>query len=220
MCQDIVAATNQKNPYPCGHGLGHVILVEQEGDLNNSIQICNSLSDGISRGCRDGLFMEFLLKINLAEHGLAWPQQITPNYVQQVELVCANYRGKTAESCWREISQGYYNLQGSDLLKLKNSCQKGGTKENILACYFRSFNFALIDNNFDHSQLSNICSDYINNHDDIYNCYDWAITGLVLTSPKYTPMITELCIKSPASFYNDCLKMKEQRIKMYASPVS
>lgn len=218
MCRDIVDATNQKNPYPCGHGLGHIILVEQEADLNKSIQICKSLSDGIRRGCLDGLFMEFLLKTNLTEHGLVWPQEITPAYVQKMETTCANYQGKIAESCWREMSQGYYMIHGPDLLKLKNNCQKGVVKENIMACYFRSFNFALIDNNFDHSQLSQLCTDYLNNPDDIYNCYDWAITGLILTSPKYIPMINDLCNKAPSSFTNECWSMKDKRMKMYSSP--
>lgn len=224
MCQDIINEINQKNPYPCAHALGHVLLVEQHADLSKSINICQSLSTGLQRGCLDGLFMELILKTNLAAHGLVWPQKITDSYVKEIESICANYDGNTAESCWREISQAYYMLEGPDLIKLKNHCQHGGNNENIKACYFRSFNFSLVDKKFDHSQLSELCSDYANNEDDIYNCYDWAITGLILTSPKYIPMISELCNKAPATFYDSCWKMKEERLKMYShvgsSPVA
>ena len=198
--------------------MGHVLMVETMGNVDKAVNTCNNLSEQLTRGCLDGLFMEEIFKTNLAEHGIVWRESvITENYIQKIELMCQGYTGQTGQSCWREISQAYYKLVGANLTNLKERCSKANTADGGRACYFRSFDFALTDQRFEKRQVATICTDYINNANYLYECYDWAISGLILTSPKYVNIINDLCNTAPKSFYSSCWQMKKERIKMYTS---
>lgn len=215
MCNQIKTIMSNDNMYPCGHGLGHIILVEENNDLPKATKMCTGLQEGLRRYCLDGLFMEYIFKSNLIDHGMAPPIRENEQYARQIENVCKSFRGEKATSCWREISMLYFKLAGPDFTKLKNYCERGVLNENVEACYFRVLSVAIMDQDFDKNQLSAMCGSFSSETDTFSLCYDWAITGIIYTDPKLVHLVDNICQEAPDSFKNECWKMRDERIKMY-----
>jgi hypothetical protein len=138
ICDQLKKVTKSNNTYPCGHGLGHITLVENFPDLLEASKFCNSLQKDLNRSCLDGLFMEEIFKVNLIEHGLEKPINIGELYAQESENICRSFQDQEAESCWRELSILYSKITGPNFNQLKTHCQRAGSQRNINACYFRA----------------------------------------------------------------------------------
>jgi hypothetical protein len=216
MCNQIKKIMNNDNMYPCGHGLGHIILVEENNDLVKAATVCTGLQEGLQRYCLDGLFMEYIFKSNLISHGMAAPIEESEKYAKEIESICKTFRGEKTTSCWREISMLYFKIVGTDITKLYQYCERGILNQNVNACYFRVLSVVVMDQKVDKKQFAFLCDKYRNNDSSLSLCYDWVITGIIYTDPKLIYLINEICQVAPTTFKNECWKMRDERIKMYA----
>ena len=61
-----------------------------------------------------------------------------------------------------------------------------------------------------------MCTSYLNKPEELALCYDWAITGIIYTNERLEALVNDICIQSPDVFKQQCWKMKEDRLSMYA----
>jgi hypothetical protein len=128
ICSELSQKIQQSDLIQCGHAVGHVLLVEVNGDVKRGANICNSLPLELAKGCNDGIFMENITRLNLVDHNISKKPEITESFAKEIQTLCNSFpfMGVSNNACWWEISQIYYGLAGPNMLEIKKYCEQVG----------------------------------------------------------------------------------------------
>jgi hypothetical protein len=143
-CKNIIAVQPDKRQMDdsCYHATGHVFLIENGGQIDESLKVCELFDTAKKRqDCSIGLFMETVQRDALVEHGLKEKNNWSWEELEKQEALCQKYDTITARACWMEIwplykanawriSKGIGNLNA-----LYNLCGRTGEKKAQDRCY-------------------------------------------------------------------------------------
>lgn len=92
-----------KTKRSCTHAFGHILLVQNEGNVQTSIEVCQKVNTKITDMCFQGVFMENIQKENLSEHGISnrpiWNEQ----YLKEQIDMCNTFNNFELIECWRSL---------------------------------------------------------------------------------------------------------------------
>ncbi len=179
----------------CFHFMGHLFLVDAEGDIPPALASCEKISEDPFRfECYDGLFMEHNQKLALADHGIEPLPNITPQYLKELRDHCLTYQGQKGLACWQEMAEMYAKLYAYEPEKVFEHCYTAPTDVERRTCYFKGIVvtsiYALSDSP---DRLLSICKPYDTDEGTYKTCTEYIIATFMHYSSKYTPRAITLC---------------------------
>ena len=107
-CSYVKDSTHQaSSEMICIHTMGHLLLVENAGDINKTLSVCDSLDEIYQLECASGTFMESEYRRNLALHNVGKVVPWNIKTINRQKNLCDTYTGTVQNACFRELSHMY-----------------------------------------------------------------------------------------------------------------
>lgn len=155
-----ICGPNPKS-FDCNHAVGHVLLVETQGDKKEALELCYGIQTKIQRfACLSGLFMEHMLAFGLADHGIVPESRKRdwPNRIEEFEKLCREYEGDEAVACWREISHVAFAKFQHDPKKIFDFCNRSHVNNGAGHCKRHALAEIAGSRKLNLSSLKDICA--------------------------------------------------------------
>ncbi len=189
----------------CMHTVGHMVLVQAEGNVDNGLEICSQLSVDTEKDCYDGVFMENINRENLQLHDLAEDLDWNEDNTFQIERLCKKYSGVAAGACWEGVSEMYGSISNGDSTRLYSLClavPENADREN---CYAKGSGFMafLIASGKSNPKggLTSLCKE---NDGQRNKCIQHVISYVLNSSKSYKDQILSFCDNLPADSISFC----------------
>ncbi len=194
----------------CNHIVGHLILVETEGNVDKALNLCSVFNDNTQRDfCDTGVFMEYQTALNLVEHGIvpkAWLDW--SNRLPGLEKICRSYDGYKAEACWQEIVHVALVKFNNDPAKIFAYCDTAQVSAGAQKCKRHSIGIMGAAKNFDLFALKSMCSIPQKNDPSFQNeCYPDLVSSALSTVPEMLPQAVSFCSSLEEKFKPSCFSM-------------
>jgi hypothetical protein len=200
----------------CPHAIGHMILVQEEGDLDSSINICKNVKDRFRIDCYLGIFMENTLRDNLSEHGIAQKINWDGKNLLILRSSCLKYLDqKISSACLQGITPAVATIFQNNLPGLKNFC-KSLPKSEQKMCLYRGIGEISLWNHG-----ANVSADlraYCNNFttpDDYHICTEAVGFYFVSSRPEQTKDLITFCKSANFNEKENCLGKLAANIKSF-----
>ncbi len=181
----LMSICNDNTTVDCNHILGHMLLVDTEGNLTKALEVCKIFQDKQRRHfCLAGAFMENETATNLVSHGYL-PESFLnfPARIDEIEKLCRSYDGEEAAACWKEIAHAAFFKFNQDPKAIFNFCDTAQTKEGAVLCKLHSIPEIVPAENFDLVSLKYMCT-LEKNYTFERNCYSTIIGSALHSIPK------------------------------------
>jgi hypothetical protein len=192
----------------CTHGLGHLLLVVNENDIDASLKDCALLphNDVGKFECLSGVFMERITAFNLETHGLATKEALNwPARLPELEALCRSYTSTSSEACWKEIAHvAVVKFQGNPQAVV-DFCQTAPTKEADKRCIDHSLGILTSDYQFDLSKMKGICDVRAEASDFKGRCYNQLVGSTLATLPREIEAAEKFCTSLEPQYQESCL---------------
>ena len=108
----------------CYHMVGHVLLAENGGNINKTLDMCDWLDNAARRHvCYASTFMENETSQMLIAHGLADQSNLDwKTRLPQLKKMCRGYTGDRAVGCWMETGLVAISAEDSNISAIFASC--------------------------------------------------------------------------------------------------
>ncbi|MEX2028138.1 MAG: hypothetical protein WD988_01395 [Candidatus Curtissbacteria bacterium] len=201
------------NPYKegsCKHILGHLILVEERGEIDRAIKICDEIKPPHEDECYGGVFMENMVRENLKEHGLSPQYNWDMEYSLRNEALCEKQLGKAAKGCWGQMGHLYAVIYSDDPQKVFDQCSGAPQQTFTDNCYRLAVSKIAVT--ADQPKLDVACNVY--KDDGAYRqCVSYVLSSLTTTSSKFKPKATNFCHALSISYQNTCLEILNHSLR-------
>jgi hypothetical protein len=124
----------KNNAETCMHTIGHLFLVEKEGNIGSAVTECSHLPPEFTSSCYNGLFMENLYRRNLADHEVSRIMSWNEETFQQQRELCSEFNAAVAQSCWRELSHMIIGISHQDRRNIAVLCSSAPDPHFSAAC--------------------------------------------------------------------------------------
>ena len=217
ICQQIEEKTSKRTTLSpddaCAHVLGHILLAEQDGDIEQSVKECEKVDKGSYQvACFNGIFMENITRDNLLIHSDTSPMPINRSSSDEVEVLCQKFSGLARAACFREIAHLYTSISKNDPLKVFEDCFKGKTEEEGKECYFHALNLMIAGPKFSNQALTNLCIKF-SSEDDLKNCISRYLGPLLFSSTKFSDRAIDFCLNTNENMRGFCFRAIGDRLK-------
>jgi len=191
ICTDVVSSIKgEYGELNCAHILGHLALLQEKGNIKNTVEICSSLTDKLQFDCQTGLFMENLTRDNLITHldfnDLIWDEKAA----NEIENLCSTFSGLPAMACWQEISHIYAAIN-PDPYEVFQKCNSAPLTKFIDSCYFHVTSF--IVSKINENSFGRVCEMYSNDKGKYKDCVRHIIFGLLSSSDHFKEIAGKFC---------------------------
>jgi hypothetical protein len=194
ICDVIKKYTGKENDDPCAHVLGHILLAEKYGSIDEAQAVCKNLPNRYKSSCLNGMFMENITRDNLAEHEIAGHIEINRESASKVEELCLKQSNITAsESCWRELSHMYVTLAKWVPEDIYNFCQAAPNAKLIDECYIHSFNETAVAGSLSNEQMGGLCKPYLKDSKKMESCMGRVTRMMLTNSTKFMSRAVDFC---------------------------
>ncbi|MEX0919200.1 MAG: hypothetical protein WDZ64_00420 [Parcubacteria group bacterium] len=194
----------------CTHGLGHLILIETENDIEESLAICHSLPHQPIAifECLTGVFMERITALNLEVHGLAGPEALNwAARVPELEALCRAQSGTNSIACWKEIVHAVVVRERNNAQAVVNFCEKAPAEVETRQCIDHALGILTAGYDFDLSKMSPICEARAQASDFPNRCTAHLVSAVLSTTPQETESAVRYCNQTEPQYQKDCFSM-------------
>jgi hypothetical protein len=194
ICDVIKKYTGKENDDPCAHVLGHILLAEKYGSIDDAQSVCKDLSSKYKSSCLNGMFMENITRDNLVEHEIAGHIEINRENASKAEELCLKQSNIIAsESCWREISHMYVTLAKWIPENIYALCQAAPTEKLKDECYIHSFNETAIARSLSKDQMEGLCKPFLKDNKKLESCMGRVTRMMLTNSTKFMNRAVDFC---------------------------
>ena len=178
----------------CTHAFGHVLLVQDQGDISKSLATCRTLFSKITAHCYQGVFMENIQRENLSEHGIADREIWNQDYLELQKDYCNDFSKELQNECWRSLepvilavvnslNQGIAFCQTAPEYNSKRFCTREITGQGMVN---------ELANGEEGGSLTDSCLAFADTG-QYTNCVTDLVEYTLLTAASYKPKILEFC---------------------------
>lgn len=206
----------------CVHNMGHLMLVEQQGNIERAINACDKIThDGIRYECFSGTFMEKITSENLVAHGLldnipSWDMRLE----KEMEDLCSKYSGTQARACWKVISYVYFATSSHNPTGLFGKCQRAPEKNMRDECFIYGAGNLVATTRFDQSNLKLVCHQFPRENPLFEPCMEQIIGSLLTSTTDNLDNTTKLCSNSYENYKQACYDFIINVLKRNKAPQS
>ena len=179
----------------CNHIIGHLTLLEAEGDIPEALTYCNVLGDELQREfCESGVFMEHMTAFNLINHGLADESYLDwAGRLNDVRNLCNMFGGTEGVQCWKEIAHMVVVSEAGNSQKVFDYCNTAPTEASRFECRNHSIGILAAGLNFDYKKAPQICEARQEESWFKEICYVGIVTSALSTLPDSVPDAINYC---------------------------
>jgi hypothetical protein len=208
ICRDILtdSAGGWFAERSCAHNLGHLMLIQEENNISETVKSCNNIVDHeFQYDCLSGAFMERLTAENLIAHDLtaskpAWNEAFARN----TEKVCSGYSGPAERACWNELSYIYTSVSNYDPQRLYANCQRAPSKETRDECYIYGAGNLVNSGRFKPENLMKLCHQFAEKDPLFERCMLQTIGSLLTSTTDNLEKTLNICVRTYAGYKNQC----------------
>lgn len=191
----------------CLHIFGHIIIVENYGDLEKSVKVCNQVKSSSALHCYSGIFMENMVRENLKEHGISQQRNWDQTFSQELESVCLKQIVLAKEACWGEMGFFYAELEDNQYISAYQDCLKAPEEKYREYCYLKAVMKISISTE-SHLLDNKLCNSFISDDNKFEKCFKYALDASMRSSKKYENRNRIFCLGLPKkTFQLDCLEI-------------
>lgn len=202
----------------CAHIMGHVLLADKEGDIAESVDVCNKSKQSLQFECNSGIFMENFTRDNLVAHGVAEYVPWNDDIIQKQENLCRKYKDTiSAKGCWMETSHLYNNKYPNQPKKVYEECSKSPSLEFTNTCYKHAVATLLENPHSDNTYLRSLCGIYDDKPGEYPECASIVIGSYINSSLKLTDKAFDYCSLAPDRFKSYCYQRIGKLLGMHVS---
>lgn len=203
----------------CYHALGHLLLAQEEGSIEQAISICGAAENQtVQYHCLSGVFMENITRLNLESHGIAKRIPWDISHTAAMEKFCRTFTGNESRACWQELSYMFIAVSHTDPKGVYDLCRRAPNKDEADNCFIYGAGNMVVFRTFDPSLLSSVCEAYTGDHELFRRCTLQLIGSMTASSPKLVPRAKALCETTPEWFRISCLEWLEKRQHSIRAP--
>ncbi len=158
--EDVPNLCGQNPRADCNHAVGHMMLLEADGDLGNAFELCSGITDKNQNFmCLTGVFMERIIASNLIEHGIVpknwsnWPSRLPLD-----EQLCNSFNGTYSVACWREIAHAAYHYYNKDPQSIFDFCSRAPSYPAARNCKEHSLPELMAPKRYSLPLLKEVCA--------------------------------------------------------------
>lgn len=199
----------------CAHIMGHLLLVETGGYIDEAVKICAALPKEMQFECHSGVFMENETRGNLVAHKIAKHLPWNKETVAKQEDICKQYSGAAYLGCWRELSHMIASVFQDDPNALYQRCSKGKTQESIDECYEHGLSIISHSSHFDSATFGAFCQPYIEDDKKYWGCVDRVVGSLIKSTPEFSSLAILYCKTMPTSDLSSCYESVGKHLAKY-----
>jgi len=192
----------------CKHALGHIILVDTQGNLAKAVTTCDLIKPPFEDECYGGVFMENVVRQNLKDHGIGVQYNWDRQYANKNEVVCQNQLGKAAKGCWGEMGHLYAAINNDEGEKTFQECYKAREQSFIDNCYKLAIQKMSVT--ADQPKLNRACNVYTNLESKYTQCVGYVISSITNTSANLKTKGINFCDSLLEIYKKDCLNQIEK----------
>lgn len=196
----------------CYHTMGHLGLIEKQGNIAETVSICNALEQGMQQlQCYTGIFMENIVRDLLVSHGIAQHIEINEQSAKMYESICKSWENNfaVAQGCYLEIARVYVDLYQNDGQKVFNRCNTAPDPDFAHKCSFHAAGLMAINLGFDPQKNNDNCQKTLN-PEDFRTCVLDSASATVYSSIKNAPLAGEFCSLQEGEIKKECYGRIEQ----------
>lgn len=190
----------------CAHIMGHVLLVEKDGSIPDTVNICEKIPQSLQYQCFSGTFMESFTRDNLVTHGLAKKIPWNEETIKAQEDLCRKYQGFAAMGCWQEISHMYSAYFHDDPAKVFEACSRAPNIKFRNECYQHAVASLTTQGPEEENYFASLCKYYEDNEYEYQRCTLVAVDSMMNASISYTDRALNYCSAIPEGFKDECFK--------------
>lgn len=194
----------------CTHGLGHLLLVLNEDDIQESLTDCERLPhDNLGKfECLTGVFMERITALNLETHGLAGKEALNwPARVPELEILCKEQSDSASVACWKEIVHAVLVKVKNDPQQLINFCEKAPGEQETRQCIDHAIGIMASSYQFNLDKMHPICEVSAKAEDYQERCYAHLVSATLSTVPQEIPSAVRFCSSLKTPYQSSCFTM-------------
>jgi|SRR3989344_7382592 len=204
----------------CAHISGHILLTEQAGLIDESVEVCSKVPKNLQYQCNGGVFMESITRDNLILHGLGEHIPTNQKTTDAQEALCRQYSGIAGQGCWREISHMFVVLAKNDPQKTYDLCRKAPSNIYGNECYLHASGLIIREPRLSTDIKNSVCNPLIGNNVLFRRCISGVINTLLSASKSYEKEARDICqaqADDEEKMY--CTSVLERRIGTTLSPI-
>lgn len=180
----------------CGHEFGHLLLVQEEGNIEKAVAMCYKMPAAMAAECFRGVFMEETDRDNLIAHGIKEKLIWNNDSAEHVTKTCLSYSDLAASGCWRAVSHVFASISKGDPKKIYEQCQRALESHDKERCYNRGAGYMAIEaahNGMPPNEVSVLCEPYAQEKTKRTGCINMIVLYVIDASPLFTPWVTAFC---------------------------
>jgi hypothetical protein len=207
----------------CNHIIGHLLLVETNGNIDEALELCTVFEDSAQREfCYTGVFMEQVTAVNLLNHGIVTESWMDwPARVDSLEKLCTMYDSEREVACWQEIVHAVAVKFQNDPEETFVFCSKSRNAEAASKCRYHAIGILAAARNFDLFVMKDMCL-LPQRQDQNFqqNCYVQLVASVLSTSYEKASEAIDFCSTLELEpFQHACLQQIGYNLR-YASPMN
>jgi hypothetical protein len=193
----------------CIHGVGHVLTVVNDDNIEKAKKLCSSFSNEYD--CLSGVYMEHMRGITLLAHGLITNDEKNNRHLRIHEYanLCNKATGDAAVACWSAIAIPSNKYFLSDPQKMLDFCNNALDIHAANMCRRNSVAITITVGNFEFPRFKYIC-DIKQPKDKNFkrDCYIVMVYTAVMfsTTPKDNYPIIDFCLALSSDYKILCLQ--------------
>ena len=209
---------SKKSDLGCSHPLGHIFVVEEKGDMNKALELCDNLLEN-KVTCYHGAFMEHHVQGNLLLHGFADPRRRNwPDFIYEEAKFCRGYKGQGQKEivCWGRLAHSAYGYFKKDPRKIFNFCNTGPSLEADTQCKLITFAELLPASGLDLMGQKANCT-LERSFDPTFEgrCYNEFVKLIFAQSVDIAPKLTPYCLSLPETYRPNCIGTLGSQLKQH-----
>jgi hypothetical protein len=206
LCEKVRKGTSNGGENSCGHIMGHLLMVDADGDVTKVIPICRKVKNTLLYECFAGAFMENETRENLASHQIlphiSWNKETT---AQQQKLCEQQTDPIAVQACWKELSHMFaFTNQGNPLI-VYDQCNNAPVQKARDDCYGHGIGIIMASSKLTKTNMNKLCTPYENDLQRRLSCMTRAINSALSSTPKYTTRLIDFCESMPG-IQEECYK--------------
>ena len=217
--EEIPNLCNNPDTSNCTHILGHLLLVLNENDIEESLKNCQTLphDDRSKFECLTGVFMERITALNLEVHGLATKEALNwPARVPELETLCRAQSGIESVACWKEIVHAVLIKVRNSPQQLVDFCERAPREEETRQCIDHALGIMAAGYNFELDKMRPICEAIVQAPDFKNRCYAHLVAATLSTIPQEKPSATKFCASLETVYQESCFVMIDNSLRTRA----
>ncbi len=215
--KEIPNLCNNPDTNNCTHILGHLLLVLNENNIEESLKECQSLphNDSGKFECLTGVFMERITAFNLVDHGLATREALNwAPRVPELEKLCRAQTGVPSVACWKEIVHVVLVKIRNDPQKLVDFCERA-PEEEARQCIDHALGIIAASYHFQLDRMKPICETKVKADDFKNRCYTHLVSSTLSTIPEEAENARKFCHSLESIYQKSCFERIDNFLKYH-----